>query len=103
MGKNRALKTLGKIIGNVILHKMLAKYTSKPESITHLMNEENEYRVTAISNAKKFNWNEKDKQEIKTIAIGFFKNKSAGKYPDVNLPLEEAKILIDKEIKDLGL
>ncbi|MEK6882825.1 MAG: hypothetical protein AABY22_24595 [Nanoarchaeota archaeon] len=103
MGKNSSLKTLGKRIGNIVLHKMLIKYTNKPESISHLINEENEYRAAAIIDAKKFNWNEGDKQELRIIAIGFFENKSIKKYFDVNLPLEEAKTLIDQEIINLKL
>ena len=58
MGKNSALKTLGKIIGNVVLHKMLAFYTNRPESMSHLLNEEIEYRASAIKSAREFNWNE---------------------------------------------
>lgn len=103
MGKNKALKTLGKIIGNIVLHKILAKYTNNPESVKYLINEENEYRATAINSAKKFNWNKENINEIKNIAIEFFKNKSVKKYPDVTLPLEEAKVLIDNEIKDLEI
>ena len=103
MGKNAAVKTLGKIIGNIVLHKMLANYTNKPESISHLVNEEIEYRTAALIDAKKYNWNETDKQRIAIIAINFFKNKSFKKYPDVKLPLEEAKTLIHQEITGLEL
>ena len=103
MGKNSSLRTLGNVIGNVVLHKMLGRYTNKPESVSHLINEENEYRASAIKEARKFNWNEKDKQEVKIAAIQFFRNKSIKKYSDVRLPLGEAEVLIDKEIKDLGI
>ena len=103
MGKNSALKTLGRRLGNIVLHRMLVKYTNKPESVSHLANEETEYRAAAIIDAKKFNWNEKDKQELKIVAIGFFKNKSIKRYKDVKLPLEEAKTLISQEIIDLNL
>ncbi len=103
MGKDSALKTLGKIIGNVVLHKMLALYTNRPESTSHLLNEESEYRASAIKSAKKFNWNEKDKQEIKLVALEFFKSKSIKKYPDVAFPLEEAESLISQELKEMNL
>lgn len=103
MGKNSALKTLGKRIGNVVLHEMLVKYMHKPESVSHLVNEEHEYRAATIADAKKFNWNEQDKQELKIVAIEFLKNKSIKRYPDVKFPLEEAEKLISQEIKYLML
>ena len=103
MGKNTALKTLGRIIGNIVLHKMLSKYTNKPESTGHLENEEIEYRTAALINAKKYNWNETDKQEIEAIAINFFENKRAKKYPDVTLTIAEAKALINQEITGLDI
>ena len=103
MGKNSVLKTLGKRIGNIVLHKMLAKYTNKPESLGHLINEENEYRAVAIIEARKFNWDGSDKEELKITAIEFFRNKSTKKYPDVKFPLKEAEALINEEIKYLIL
>lgn len=103
MGKSAALKTLGRIIGNIVLHKMLVKYTNKPESISHLANEEIEYRTAALMDAKKYNWNETDKQKIAIIAINFFENKSIKKYSDVNLFIEEAKALINQEIIGLDI
>ncbi|MEK6824387.1 MAG: hypothetical protein AABX12_01880 [Nanoarchaeota archaeon] len=103
MGKNSALKTLGKIIGNVVLHKMLARYTNKPESMSHLLYEESEYRASAIKSAKEFNWNEEDKQDIKRVAIEFFKNKSIKKYPDVAFQLEEAESLVSQELEEMNL
>ncbi len=103
MGKNSALKTLGRRIGNIVLHKMLVIYTHKPESISHLFHEENEYRAAAIADAKMFHWNDKDKQKLKTAAIKFFKNKSSKKYSDVSLSLKEAEVLINQELKDLNL
>ena len=32
MGKNKLIKSLGKRIGNIVIHKILMKYTNKPES-----------------------------------------------------------------------
>ena len=82
---------------------MLVIYTHKPESISHLFHEENEYRAAAIADAKMFHWNDKDKQKLKTAAIKFFKNKSSKKYSDVSLSLKEAEVLINQELKDLNL
>ncbi|MEK6871826.1 MAG: hypothetical protein AABX16_02890 [Nanoarchaeota archaeon] len=103
MGKNSAVRTLGNRIGNIVLHKMLITYTNKPESVNHLFNEENEYRAAALMDAKRFNWNEKDKQRLKILALEFIKNKSIKKYPDVLFPLKEAEMLVNKELKELNL
>jgi|SRR3989344_1655638 len=103
MGKNSVVKTLGKRVGNVILHSLLVKYTNRPESINHLQHEEATYRDAAIKEAKKYNWNEEDKQLIKNLAIEFIKNKKDIKYPDVNFSIDEANKLIEEEIINLEL
>jgi len=43
MGKNSAIKSISKCIGNVVLHKLLVEHTNKPESKNHLENEIIEY------------------------------------------------------------
>lgn len=103
MGKNKVLRTLGKRIGNTVLHKLLVKYTNIPESISHLENEELEYRDAAIKEAKRHHWNMEDKDLIKTEAINFIKDRKDKRYPDILFPLEEAKKLVEEEIIDLGL
>ena len=103
MGKNSFIKTLGKGIGNVVLHKLLIEHTNKPESKSHLQYEELAYRDAVIKNAKEYNWNEEDNDAIKIQAIGFIKDKMSSKYNDVNFPLNEAEKLIEEEIKNLKL
>lgn len=103
MGKNSALKTLGKRIGNVVLHMLLGKYTNRPESTDHLEREEATYRDSAVKDAKKYNWNEKDKEALRKEALDFIEQRAIAKYPDVNIPLGEAEELIDEEIEDLGI
>lgn len=103
MGKNSVVKTLGKRIGNVVLHRLLVKYTNKPESKSHLQKEEAEYRDAAVKDAKKYNWNEEDKQKLKAIAIEFVKDKKDKKYYDIDIPLEEAEKLIEEEIIDIKI
>ena len=98
MGKDSILKTLGKRIGNVVLHKLLIKYTNRPESISHMNKEEFEYRNSAIKDSKKYNWNEEDRKQIKYVAFDFLVNKMNKKYLDVNFPLKEAEGLIEEEI-----
>jgi hypothetical protein len=103
MGKNSIIKTLGKRIGNVILHSLLVKHTNRPESKSHLKNEEVTYRDAAVKEAKKYNWNEKDKGEIKQIAFEYIKSKHDSKYFDVSFSDAETEKLVDKEINDLKL
>ena|SRR2546430_241301 len=103
MGKNKTIKTLGKRIGNIVLHKLLVKYTNKPESRGHLQSEEGVYRDQAIKDARKYNWNEKDKQALKILAIAFVKEKKDKKYPDVIFPLSEPERLAEEEIIGLKL
>lgn len=101
MGKNRVIKTLGKRIGNIVLHELLVKYTNKLESIGHLSSEEIEYRNSAIKDAKRYNWSDEDIKFISLEALKFIKSKNETKYPDVKFSLEEAEDLIQKEIIDL--
>ena len=61
MGKNKIIKSLGKVIGNVAMHKLLLIYTSKPESKSYLKSEIMEYSADAFEKAQEFNWNENDK------------------------------------------
>ena len=103
MGKNSALRTLGKRIGNVVLHKMLIKYTNKPESKHHLEHEEITYRDSAIKDAKEYNWSNDDINELNNVALKFLKDKSVKKYPDVTFPMEETKKLVEKEIEGMKL
>jgi hypothetical protein len=103
MGKNSVMKTAGKIIGNVVLHKLLVKHTNRPESAAHLQSEEVTYRDAAIKEAKKYNWNDRDKNEIKQIALEFIYNKHFAKYPDVQFSNDEAEKYVENEIIDLKL
>ena len=103
MGKNSAVKTLGKRIGNIVLHNLLVKYTNRPESRNYLQSEVLEYSNAAIKDAKEYNWNEKDKEELNLAAVEFIKQKKDKRYPDVNFSIKEAEDLVDKKIQDLNL
>ena len=87
----------------MVLHKLLIIYTNKPESKGHLQNEEITYRDEAIKESKKYNWNEKDKEELKLIAIAFIKNKKENKYADVKFSISETEKLVTEEIENLKL
>ncbi|MEK6927002.1 MAG: hypothetical protein AABX11_01080 [Nanoarchaeota archaeon] len=103
MGKNSVIKNLGKRIGNVVLHKLLIKHTNRPESTSHLQNEEIEYRDSAMKDAKSYHWNEEDKQIMKLQALEFIEKKKDKKYFDVIFSLNEAEKFVDEEIINLKL
>ena len=103
MGKNSAVRTLGRRIGNVVLHMLLSRYTNRPESISHLEREEATYRDSAIKDAKQYHWNDEDRKALQQEALAFIEQKAITKYSDVKIPLDEAKALIEAEIKDLGI
>jgi len=65
MGKNKIIKIFGNILGNVIVHKILVKYTNKPESVRYLTEEIGTYRDDALEIAQEFNWSKKDEDKIK--------------------------------------
>lgn len=100
MGKNRIIKSLGNIIGNVVLHKIKLKYTNMPESANHLFSEIGTYRDNALEIAQEYNWNESDKQRIKQEAIKEFK-KRIKKYKDVKFPINETEKLIEETLIDI--
>jgi len=103
MGKKSAIESLSRIVSNVVVHRILINYTNKPESINYLNNEAKEYRDAAISRTKKFNWNQSDKQEIKSNALEIFKNRMARTYGDVKFPISEAERFLDEVMKEIGL
>jgi len=103
MGKKSAINSLSKIIASIIVHKILFKYTNKPESVNHLSSEVTEYRDTVISGVRRFNWNVSDKEQIKINTLKYFRQKMAGRYPDVKYPDNEVSVLIDETMGEVGL
>lgn len=101
MGKNRVIKVLGNVIGNIVVHKILLKHTNKPESINHLESEVEAYRDNSLEIASEFNWNEKDKNKIKIEALKKFKKDMKKYYSDVKFPTKEAEKLIDETIREI--
>lgn len=99
MGKNRIIRILGNIIGNVAVHKILVRYTNKPESVHHLAEEIGTYRDNALEMAQEFNWGGSDKNEIRLEALKNF-NKKIKRYKDVKFPASEAGKLIEESLKE---
>ncbi len=100
MGKDSAIKSLARVIGNVVMHRLLLRHTNFPESRNHLSNEIAEYGADAFEKAQEFNWNEKDKEEIKIKAIERVKNLSEN-YPDVKFETNELEDLIEMMMDEL--
>ncbi|PIN77141.1 hypothetical protein COV15_02945 [Candidatus Woesearchaeota archaeon CG10_big_fil_rev_8_21_14_0_10_34_12] len=101
MGKNRVMSSLGSKVGNLVAHKILTKHTNRLESISHSINEAEEYEVQAVETAKKFNWNDDEINEIKLIAKKEVKKIMERKYPDIKFPADEADNLISETIEEV--
>lgn len=101
MGKTHTLKTFGKRIGNVVLHRLLIAHTNRPESMSHLQSEEVEYRGAALKDAQDYHWNETEKKMLKRQTIEFIRHKRDTKYEDVQFSSSEAEKLVDEELASL--
>jgi hypothetical protein len=100
MGKDSTIKSLGRIIGNVVVHKIVLKYGKKIDSVNHTSFEIIAYRDTAIRIGTKFNWNYNDKIEIRKEVYNFFIKKMEGKYSHIKCPIKEANDVIDDTIQE---
>lgn len=102
MGKNSVIKSLGRCIGNVALHKLLIEHTNKPESKSYLKNEIIEYSGDAFEKAQEFNWNGDDKERIKELSINRIKSLLKN-YQDVSYNEKEIEKFIKETMDDLML
>ena len=100
MGKNRTIKILGNIIGNIVVHKILVQHTNKPESIRHMIKEVGVYGENASEIAQEFNWNDEDKIKINEEALKKFNRNMKQYYPDVVFSEDEVPISIDETIEE---
>lgn len=100
MGKNKLIKSLGKRIGNTVIHKILMKYTNKPDSVNFLKAEAESYRDNVMESSQEFNWSDKDKSEIKSLALDKFNKDMKKFYGDVKFPEKEPEKLIDETIEE---
>lgn len=101
MGKNRTINILGNILGNIVLHKILVRYTNKLESLHHLKSEVEAYMNNALEQASEFNWNDSDIEEIRLEALTNFKRDIEKYYPDVKFPIDEAEKLIEEILDEI--
>lgn len=100
MGKNRTISSLGRILGNIVVHKIVLKYGKKTESENHTFSEIVAYRDTAIGIGAEFHWNDLDKVEIRKEVYNFFIKKMNEKYSHIKYPPKEANDVIDETIKE---
>lgn len=84
MGKNQEIKSLANSIALVSVHKILLKYTNKPESRGHLEDEKRNYSEDAFDKSRVHTWTKEELEVIKTKAIIETKNR-LNKYPDIIL------------------
>jgi hypothetical protein len=102
MGKNRVIKTLGGVIGSIVAHKILLKYTKRPESVNHLETEVINYRDNAQDMANEFNWNEDDKKRIKEEALKSIKSElKEPHFNNILFPTEEISKILEESIKEI--
>ncbi len=101
MGKSRTIKILGNTLGNLVLHKILALHTNKPESAHHLNSEIEAYRDNALEIVREFNWSNSDIEEIRFETLANFRLDIHKKYPDVKFTMEEAERLVEETIEEI--
>jgi len=100
MGKNSIIKSLGKCIGNVVLHKIVLKHTNIPESKKHLEDEIRDYGSDVLEKAQEFTWTEEEKSEIEDKALRRVKN-IIRNYPDLDYEEPEIKAILLETIKEM--
>lgn len=102
MGKNRVIKIVGRIVARLVAHKILEKYTNKPESIPHMKSEIDNYRGIISDYMTEFNWNRGDKQRIKEESSkSIILELKKPHFNDVKFPIKIVDILIDETMKEI--
>ena len=104
MGKNRTIKIIGGIIGVMVAHKILLKFTNKPESVNHLMSEVSNYRDNIQDWIREYNWNAENKKRIKDEAIKCLKEElKEPHFNDVIFPKEAITNFLDETMNEIGI
>ena len=101
MGKNRNRESRIRELVNITVHKILAKYTNRPESAHFLGSETIEYRNKAEKISETSNWNAEDKAYIEKKALELIKEKLSTKYSDVKYLEKEASNILSEIIKEI--
>ena len=95
MGKNSAINSLGKCIGNVVFHELLLRHTKIPESEKHIKDEIRDYGFDVEVKAQEFRWTYEGEAEIKDRAFKRVINRTE-KYPDLEYEESEIHDLLSK-------
>lgn len=101
MGKNRDIEELINRIVAVIIHKILERYTNRPESRKFLSSEVVEYTEQANKSAQSHNWNDIDRDYIMERALQRIVNKMNIDYSDVEYDEEFAKNILLTLIREI--
>jgi len=94
MGKSRYIQIIGGLIAGMVAHRILVRYTNKPESIHHIESEIENYRGIIADYLTEFNWSDSDKKDIRLE----FKKPH---FNDVKFPATEIDRLIDEILKEI--
>jgi hypothetical protein len=102
MGKNRTIKTIADLIAGMIAHRILTKYTNKPESTHHMESEINNYRGIIINFKSQFNWNSEDKKNILEESKKSLENElKKPHFNDVKFPSSEKERILNEIMKEM--
>jgi hypothetical protein len=102
MGKNNTIASLSNIIGGMVAHKILLKYTNKPETKNHLEGEVKNYGNSAFDLASQYNWNQEDKERIKQESFSAFKKELKNPhFTGIIFPMNDAELILDETLKNI--
>ncbi|MEK6936112.1 MAG: hypothetical protein AABW67_04945 [Nanoarchaeota archaeon] len=101
MGKDKIIKTIGKLIGGMTAHKILIKHNLAPESDNHLRAKAQTYGGQIEDNLEEYHWNNYDKAKIKKEAQKSLKKElKRNHFEDVCFPISEEKIFLDETFNE---
>ncbi|MBW2974841.1 hypothetical protein KY366_03920 [Candidatus Woesearchaeota archaeon] len=103
MGKRQSIKSLANSIALVSVHKILVKYTNKPESKKYLEDEVDIYSLEASEKSEEYSWKREELKNMELRAIRITRNKLINKYPDISLSDEEVRKFVIDSMQELSL
>ena len=101
MGKDRVIKTIGKLIGGMTAHKILIKYNLTPKSDNHLRAKAQTYGGQIEDNLEEYHWNNYDREKIKIEAQKSLRKELKKKhFIGVKFPNNEKNILLNETFNE---
>ena len=99
MGKNSVIKTISTLIAGMTAHKILLEHANKPESLNHLESEIGNYKGNISDEITEYNWNEQDKEKIKTEAKKILQKKLKEQhFQGIVFSAQESSNILDETI-----